>query len=47
MKGGFVVKPNVKEKKKKSGLDEALEDVKSGRISEYASVDAFFNEMGI
>lgn len=47
MKGVSVVKPNVKEKKKKSGLDEALEDVKSDRISEYASVDAFFNEMGI
>lgn len=47
MKGVSVVKPNVKEKKKKSGLDEALEDVKSGRISEYASVDAFFKEMGI
>lgn len=47
MKGVSVVKPNVKEKNKKSGLDEALEDVKSGRISEYASVDAFFNEMGI
>jgi len=33
--------------KKKSGLDEALEDVKAGRVSEYASVDDFFNQMGL
>ena len=33
--------------KKKSGLDEALEDLKAGRVSEYASVDDFFNQMGL
>lgn len=33
--------------KKKSGLDEALEDVKASRVSEYASVDDFFNQMGL
>ena len=30
---------------KKCGLDEALEDVEAGRVSEYASVDDFFREI--
>ena len=32
---------------KKCGLDEALEDVKEGRVSEYASVDDFFREIKV
>ena len=47
MNGVTVVKPQPKSKTKKSGLDEALEDVKAGRVSEYASVDDFFKEMGL
>lgn len=47
MDGVTIVKPQKKSRTKKSGLDEALEDVKAGRVSEYASVDDFFKEMGI
>ena len=32
---------------KKCGLDEALDDVKAGRVSEYASVDDFFREIKV
>ena len=46
MNGVSVVKPqNTKTKKK--GLEEALEDVEAGRVSEYASVDDFFKEIGV
>ena len=47
MNGVTVVKTQTKTRTKKSGLDEALEDVKAGRVSEYASVDDFFKEMGL
>ena len=47
MNGVSVVKPQPKSKSKKCGLDEALDDVKEGRVSEYASVDDFFKEMGL
>ena len=47
MNGVSVVKPQPKSKSKKCGLDEALEDVEAGRVSEYASVDDFFKEMGL
>ena len=47
MNGVSVVKPQPKTKSKKCGLDEALEDVKAGRVSEYESVDDFFKEMGL
>lgn len=33
--------------KRKTGLDEALEDVKAGRVSHYDSVEDFFKEMGV
>ncbi|MBD5210453.1 MAG: hypothetical protein HDS77_04170 [Bacteroidales bacterium] len=33
--------------KRKTGLDEALDDVKAGRVSKYDSVDDFFKEMGV
>ena len=47
MNGVTVVKPQTKSRRKKCGLDEALEDVKAGRVSEYESVDDFFKEMGL
>lgn len=34
-------------RKRKTGLDEALEDVKAGRVCHYDSVDDFFKEMGV
>ena len=46
MNGVSVVKPQ-KTKTKKNGLEEALEDVEAGRVSEYASVDDFFKEMEV
>ena len=47
MNGVTVVKPQPKAKAKKCGLDEALEDVEAGRVTEYSSVDDFFKEMGL
>ena len=47
MNGVSVVKPQSKSQTKKCSLDEALEDVKAGRVYEYASVDDFFKEMGL
>lgn len=47
MDGVSVVKSQPKNKAKKCGLDEAMEDVKAGRVSEYASVDDFFKQMGL
>lgn len=41
-----VVISNTK-KKRKTGLDEALEDVAAGRVTRYNSVDDFFKEMGV
>lgn len=34
-------------RKRKTGLDEALEDVKAGRVTRYDSVEDFFKEMGV
>ena len=34
-----------KEKKKMSGLDEALEDIKKGRVKEIKDIDKFFKQM--
>lgn len=34
-------------RKRKTGLDEALEDVKAGRVTHYSSVEDFFKEMGV
>lgn len=33
--------------KRKTGLDEALEDVAAGRVTRYDSVEDFFKEMGV
>lgn len=35
------------QRKKKSGLAEAVADVKAGRINRYESADDFFKTMGI
>lgn len=34
-------------KKRKTGIDEALEDVAAGRVTHYESVDDMFRELGI
>ncbi len=34
-------------RKRKTGLDEALEDVAAGRVTRYDSVEDFFQEMGV
>lgn len=39
-----VSKPS---RKRKTGIDEALEDVKAGRVTRYDSVEDFFKEMGV
>lgn len=33
--------------KRKTGLEEALEDVAAGRVTRYDSVEDFFKEMGL
>ncbi len=42
---GVHIKPS--RAKRKTGLDEALEDVKAGRVYHYDSVEDFFKEMGV
>ena len=37
----------TKRKTRKCGLEEALEDVKAGRVTEYESVDDLFEKLGI
>lgn len=32
---------------RKTGLEEALDDVKAGRVTRYDSVEDFFKEMGV
>lgn len=32
---------------RKTGLDEAIDDVKAGRVTRYSSVEDFFKEMGV
>ncbi len=34
-------------RKRKTGIDEALKDVKAGRVTHYDSVEDFFKEMGV
>ncbi len=34
-------------RKKKSGLEEALDDIKAGRVTRYESVEDMFKELGI
>lgn len=44
IEGISIVKPK---KRKKCGLDEALEEVKEGRITQYESAEAMFKALGI
>ena len=37
----------IPQKRKMTGIERALEDVKQGRVTTYESVDDFFKEMGI
>lgn len=36
-----------KQKKSKSGLEEALEDIRCGRVSEYENSEEMFKKLGI
>lgn len=47
MNGVSVVKPQTKCRARKTGLDEAKDDIKAGRVFEYASVNDFFSKMGV
>ena len=42
---GVVILPNTR--KKKSGLEEALEDVRCGRVTTYKNADDMFEKLGI
>ena len=44
IEGVSIAKPA---KKKKSGLEEALDDVKAGRVHRYETVDDMFKDLGI
>lgn len=44
IEGVSIAKPS---RKKKCGLDEALDDVKAGRVHRYESVDDMFKSLGI
>lgn len=43
---GISVVETKSTKKRKTGLDKALEDVEAGRVTEYASVDDYFQKNG-
>ena len=45
MNGVTVVNPQPKSKVKKSGLDEALEDVEAGRVYKAKSVEDLFEQL--
>lgn len=45
MDGVSVVKPQPKTKARKCGLDEALEDVKAGRVYQAKDVDDLFKQL--
>lgn len=44
IEGVSIAKP---EKKRKTGLDEAYEDVRAGRITHYENAEAMFKSFGI
>ena len=33
--------------KKKTGFDEAMDDIRNGRVKEYGSAEELFNDLGI
>jgi hypothetical protein len=37
----------VEQSEKKCGLDEAIDDVENGRVTEYENVDEMFRKLGI
>ena len=43
---GVSIAP-AKKKKKKCGIDEALEDIKEGRVTHFENVDEMFASFGI
>ena len=43
MKGGVIV-PNHQ---KKTGIEEAMDDIRHGRVTEYKSADDMFEKLGI
>jgi hypothetical protein len=45
MNGVTVVKPQTKSRRKKCGLDEALEDVEAGRVYQAKDVDDLFKQL--
>lgn len=42
---GVVILPS--HKKEKSGLDEAMDDVREGRVTKYDSADDMFKKLGL
>ncbi len=44
LEGVSIAKPV---RKKKSGLEEALEDVKVGRLKRFESMDSLFKDLGV
>ena len=42
---GVVIVP--KHKKKKTGIEEAMDDIRHGRVTEYKSADDMFEKLGI
>jgi len=45
--GCLNVTKNTRKKTRKCGLDEALEDIREGRVTDYESVDDFFKKHGL
>lgn len=44
---GVSILPTPRVRARKTGLDEAIDDMKHGRVTEYASVDDMFEKLGI
>ncbi len=42
---GVVIVPTSK--KKKTGIEEAIDDIRHGRVTEYKSADDMFKKLGI
>ncbi len=42
---GVVIVPTSK--KKKTGIEEAIDDIRHGRVTEYKSADDMFEKLGI
>lgn len=44
---GVTILPESRKQVKKSGIDEAMDDIKYGRVTEYADVDDMFEKLDI